>query len=78
MSAFFESLARRRAALVERSTKQRGDVAATVASVRRASAEPLLLGAGIAVTLLTTSPKLRGWLVRGWALYAFLRRLLDR
>lgn len=78
MSAFFESLARRRAALVQRSTRQRGDIAAAVASVRRASMEPLLLGAGIAATLLTSSPKLRGWAVRGWALYAFLRRLFDR
>jgi len=78
MSAFFESLARRRAALVQRSTRQRGDIAAAVASVRRASAEPLLLGTGIAATVLTSSPKLRGWLVKGWALYAFLRRLFDR
>ena len=76
MSAFFHALARRRTALVERSTAQRRDVAAAAARVRRASAEPLLLGAGIAATLLASSPKLRGWLVRGWAFYLFVRRLL--
>jgi hypothetical protein len=75
VSAFFEALVRRRAALVERSTAQRRELTEAVTGVRRASAEPLLLGAGIAVTLLTSSPKLRGWLVRGWALYAFVRRL---
>lgn len=78
MRAFFESLARRRAALIARSTAQRAEVAAATAGVRRSSAEPLLLGAGIAVTLLTSSPKLRGWVVRGWAVYAFLRQLLKR
>jgi hypothetical protein len=76
VSAFFDALARRRAALVERSTAQRGKLTAAVTGVRRAAAEPLLLGAGIAATLLTTSPKLRGWMVRGWAVYAFVRRLL--
>jgi hypothetical protein len=78
MSAFFEALARRRAALVERSAAQRDEVTAAVESLRRASAEPLLLGAGLAATLLASSPKLRGWVVRGWAAYAFLRRLFDR
>ena len=78
MRTFLDTVVRRRTALVERSTAQRGEVAAAVAGVRRAAAEPLLLGAGIAVTLLTSSPKLRGWLVRGWAVYVFIRRLLDR
>ena len=78
MSAFFPTLGRRRTALIERSTAQRGEVAAAVGGVRRAVAEPLLLGAGVAVTLLASSPKLRGWLVRGWAVYAFFRRLLNR
>lgn len=78
MNAFLDTLARRRTALIERSTAQRGEVAAAVAGVRRAAAEPLLLGAGVAVTLLTSSPKLRGWMVRAWAVYAFVRRLLDR
>ncbi|HEY7657206.1 MAG TPA: hypothetical protein VH881_10115 [Burkholderiales bacterium] len=76
MRAFFESLARRRAALIARSTAQRDEVATAAAGVQRASAEPLLLGAGIAVTLLSSSPKLRGWVVRAWAVYAFLRQLI--
>ena len=76
MRAFFDTLARRRTALVERSTAQRAEVAAAAARVRHASAEPLLLGAGIAATLLASSPKLRGWLVKGWAFYLFVRRLL--
>jgi len=76
--AILDALVRRRTALIERSTAQRGEVAAAVAGVRRAAAEPLLLGAGIAATLLTSSPKLRGWVVRAWAAYAFVRRLLDR
>ena len=78
MSTFLDALVRRRTALIERSTAQRGEVAAAVAGVRRAAAEPLLLGAGVAVTLLTSSPKLRGWVVRAWAVYVFVRRLLDR
>lgn len=78
MRAFFDSLARRRTALIERSTAQRTEVAAAAARVQRASAEPLLLGAGIAVTLLTSSPKLRNWVLRAWAVYAFVRQLLQR
>lgn len=78
MRAFFESLARRRAALIARSTTQRDEVASAAAGVRRASAEPLLLGAGIAVTLLSSSPKLRGWVVKALATYAFVRQLLGR
>lgn len=78
MRAILDGLVRRRTALIERSTAQRGEVAAAVVGVRRAAAEPLLLGAGVAVTLLTSSPKLRGWVVRAWAAYAFLQRLLER
>lgn len=78
MNAFFEALARRREALVERSTAQRRELTEVVTDMRSASAEPLLLGAGIAVTLLASSPKLRAWLVRGWALYAFVRQLIVR
>ena len=78
MRAFFESLARRREALVARSAAQRDEVATAAAGVRRASAEPLLLGAGIAVTMLSSSPKLRGWVVRALAVYAFVRQLLGR
>ncbi|HSB49639.1 MAG TPA: hypothetical protein VLD15_08995 [Burkholderiales bacterium] len=78
MNAFFETMARRRAALVERSAVQRGELTAAVAGLRRAAAEPLLLGAGIAATLLASSPKLRSWAVRGWALYAFVRQFIGR
>lgn len=78
MRAFLDALLRRRAALAERSGAQREQVAAAAAQVRRAAAAPLLLGVGVAATLLTSSPKLRGWVVRAWAAYAFLRRLLDR
>lgn len=78
MNAFFEALARRREALVERSTAQRRELTEAVTGVRRASAEPLLLGAGVAATLLASSPKLRAWVVRGWAVYAFVRQLLGR
>jgi hypothetical protein len=78
VNAFFEAMARRRAALIERSTAQRGELSAAVAGVRRAAAEPLLLGAGIAATLLTSSPKLRSWVVRGWAVYAFVRQFIGR
>ena len=76
MSTFLDALVRRRTALIERSTAQRGEVAVAAAGMRRAAAEPLLLGAGVAVTLLTSSPKLRGWVVRAWAVYIFVRRLL--
>jgi hypothetical protein len=78
MSAFFEGLERRREALVERSATQRGVIAATVTGLRRAAAEPVLLGAGIVATLLATSPRLRAWAVRGWAIYAFVRQLIGR
>lgn len=78
MRAFLDHLVRRRTALIDRSAVQRGDVAVAVAGVRRAAAEPLLLGVGVAATLLSSSPKLRAWMVRGWVAYAFVRRLLDR
>jgi len=78
MKAFLDALARRRAALVERSTAQRGEIAAAVTGIRRVSAAPVLLGASAAAALLASSPKLRGWAVRGWAVYAFARQLLGR
>lgn len=78
MSALFEGLERRRVALVERSAAQRDEFAAVAASLQRAAAGPVLLGAGIVATLLTTSPKVRAWAVRGWAVYAFVRQLLGR
>jgi hypothetical protein len=78
MRPFFEGLARRRAALVERSAAQRGDIAAAAAGVRRAAAEPLLIGAGLAATLLATSPKVRGWVVQAWTVYVVVRQLFKR
>jgi hypothetical protein len=78
MIAFLDSLARRRTALVERSAAQRGEIAAAAADIRRVSAAPVLLGASAAAALLAASPKLRGWAVRGWAVYAFVRQLAGR
>ncbi len=73
-----ETLARRRAALVERSAAQRAQFAAAAAGVQHSVTQPLLLGFGVAATLLSSSPRLRGFLVRAWVIYAFVRRLLDR
>lgn len=78
MNAFLDSLARRRAALVERSASQRGEIEAAAADIRRLSAAPVLLGASAAAALLAASPKLREWAVRGWAAYAFVRQLAGR
>ncbi len=78
MKAFLDSLVRRRAALVERSAAQRGRIVLAVADMRRASAAPVLLGASVAATLLASSPKVRGWVVKGWATYSFVRQLLGR
>lgn len=78
MRSFVDALARRRAALVERSAARRAQVAAAAAGVQQAAAQPLLLGLGVAATFISWSPKLRGWLVKAWATYAFVRRLLDR
>ena len=77
--AFLDGLVRRRTALVERSTAQRGDSRRRGGGACRVRPPPrLLLGVGLAITLLTSSPKLRGWLVRGWAVYVLVRRLLGR
>jgi hypothetical protein len=78
MKAFLDTLARRRAALIERSAAQRGAIAAAAADLRDFSALPVALGASAAAALLAASPKLRGWAVRGWAVYAFVRQLLAR
>lgn len=78
MRKFFGTLVRRRESLVERAAAQRGEVVAAAADLRKASAAPLLLGVGVAVTLLTSLPRLRGWAVRAWAAYAFVRRLIGR
>lgn len=78
MKAFLDSLSRRREALVERSAGQRGRIAAAAADIRSISAMPIAIGASAAAALLASSPKLRGWAVRGWAVYAFVRQLLGR
>lgn len=78
MKEFHDALVRRRVALVERSSAQRKQVADAATDLRRAAATPLLLGVGVAATLLSSSPRLRGWVVRAWAAYSLIRRLLDR
>ena len=78
MTDLLESLAGRREGLVARSARQREALAAAAGEVRRAAAEPLVLGLGVAVTLFSGSPRLRWWFVRAWVAGAFLRRLLGR
>ena len=74
MNLSLEALSRRREALVQRSSAQRADIAAAVERTRNAVTAPLLLGGGAAVALLSSSRKLRRWLVRAWAFYALVRR----
>lgn len=74
MNLSLAALARRRQALTERSGAQRAEIAAALARAQNAAAAPVLLGAGGLVTLISTSPKLRGWLVRAWAFYSLVRR----
>jgi hypothetical protein len=76
MRAVLAMLARRRAALVERSALQRAEIVAAVGGARRAAAEPLVLALGAMAVLAGASPRLRGWLVRGWVAYALVRRLM--
>ena len=74
MNLSLEALARRREALVQRSGAQRAEIAAAIERARNASTAPLLLGAGGLVALISSSPKLRSWLVRAWAFYSLVRR----
>jgi hypothetical protein len=74
MNLSLEALARRRAELVQRSGAQRAEIAASIDRTRNAVTAPVLLGAGGLVALLSTSPKLREWMVRAWAVYALVRR----
>jgi hypothetical protein len=67
------ALARRREALIQRSSAQRAEIAGAVERMQDAATAPLLLGAGVA--LLSSSPALRSWLVRAWAFYALVRRI---
>jgi hypothetical protein len=75
MNLSLEALARRREALIQRSSAQRAEIASAVERTRNAAAGPLLLGAGGVVALLSSSPKLRSWLVRAWAFYSLVRRI---
>jgi len=74
MNLSLAALARRREALIQRSGAQRTEIASTIERARNAATGPMLLGAGGLVALFSTSPKLRGWLVRAWAVYALVRR----
>ena len=74
MNLSLGDLARRREALVKRSAAQRAQVQDAVRQARSASAAPLLLGAGGVATALAVSPKLRGWLVRAWAIWSLFRQ----
>lgn len=74
MNLSLEALARRREALIQRSGAQRGEIASAIGRARNAATAPILLGAGGLVTLFSTSPKLRSWLVRAWAFYSLVRR----
>jgi hypothetical protein len=73
-----DELRARRAALVARSQRQRRQLGEALGGIERAAAEPVVLGLGVAVALLGSSPRLRGWFVRAWVAGAFLRRLLGR
>ena len=75
MRLSLEALARRREALVERSAMQRAAIAAAVERMQNAATAPLLLGAGRRGAGVSSSPKLRSWLVRAWAFYALVRRI---
>jgi len=76
MRAVLATLARRRAALVERSALQRAEIVTAVGGARRAVAEPLVLALGAMAVLAGASPRLRAWLVRAWVIGALVRRLL--
>jgi hypothetical protein len=75
MNLSIRALARRREALIQRSSAQRAEIAGAVERMENAATAPLLLGAGAGVALLSSSPALRSWLVRAWAFYALVRRI---
>lgn len=74
MNLSLEALAVRRRALIRRSGIQRDEITAGIERTRNGVTAPVLLGAGGLVALLSTSPKLRDWMVRAWAVYALVRR----
>ena len=73
-----DTLRERRETLVARSARERRRIGETLAGAERAAAEPVMLGLGVGLALLGSSPRLRGWFVRAWVAGAFLRRLLGR
>lgn len=73
MNLSLQALARRREALIQRSAAQRAEIASAIGRARNAATAPMLLGAGGLVTLVSTSPKVRSWLVKAWALYSLVR-----
>jgi len=73
-----DTLRARRETLVARSARERRRIVDTVAGMQRAATEPIVLGLGVGLALLGSSPRLRGWFVRAWVAGAFLRRLLGR
>jgi len=78
VKSFLDGVVQRRAALIERSAAQRGAIVARCTEIRNASAAPAIVGASVAASLLASSPKLRDWALRGWAVYAFVRQLLGK
>jgi hypothetical protein len=78
MRPVLESLAVRREELVARSARQRSEIAQAAGGIGRAVAEPVVLGLGLAVALLGSSPRMRAWFVRAWVAGSLLRRLLAR
>jgi len=78
MREVLHGLRERRAALVARSARERRGMTEALGGIERSIAEPVVLGLGVAVALLGSSPRLRGWFVRAWVAGAFLRRLLGR
>jgi len=76
--SFLDGVVQRRAALIERSAAQRGDIVARVTEIRNMSAAPAIVGVGVATTLLASSPGLRSWAIRGWAIYSFVRQLIAK
>ena len=68
-------LVQRRQAILERCESQRAAVAAAAASLREASATPMMLALGAAGAVLALSPRLRRWTSRALTAYMLLRRL---
>jgi hypothetical protein len=74
MNLSLDALAERRRTLVQRSGAQRAEIAGALERTRNAATAPVLLGAGGLIALVSTSPTLRSWLVRAWAVYSLVNR----